>query len=133
MSAAPRRKGPPPWRAVRSRTCIPTDTGSDCRGRRHLGRGPLRRARGHGRTCPEIAARRRTSPRCGVRRARATAVRPGTRLARLPATVLVPHRIVAYEAARRSLWIRVLLHIAVTNLVLLFLALVVYLGRHAGT
>ncbi len=73
------------------------------------------------------------SPRCGVRRARATAVRPGTRLARLPATVLVPHRAAAHEAARRSLWIRVLLYLAVTHLALVFLALVVYLGRHAGT
>ncbi|MCZ0996669.1 hypothetical protein O1L44_31820 [Streptomyces noursei] len=71
--------------------------------------------------------------RCGVRRARATAVRPGTRLARLPAAVLVTQRAAAHEAARRSLWIRVLLHIAVAQLVLVFLALVVYLGRHAGT
>ncbi len=73
------------------------------------------------------------SPRCGVRRARATAVRPGTRLARLPATVLVTHRAAAHVAVRRSLWIRVLLYIAVTHLALVFLALVVYLGRHAGT
>ncbi|MCK7625161.1 DUF6126 family protein [Streptomyces sp. RS10V-4] len=133
MSGAPRRKGPPPWRAVRSRTCIPHRSARACRGRRHAGRGPLRPARGHGRACPEAAARHRTSPRCGVRRARVTAVRPGTRLARLPATVLVTHRAAAHEAARRSLWIRVLLYIAVTHLVLVFLALVVYLGRHAGT
>ncbi|MFE7312034.1 DUF6126 family protein [Streptomyces sp. NPDC057555] len=133
MSGTQRRKGPPPWRAVRSRTCIPIGLGRACRGRRHLGRDPLRSARGHGRTCPEIAALHPASPRCGVRRARTTAVRPGTRLARLPGTVLVPRRIVAHEAARRSLWIRVLLYVAVTHLVLLFLALVVYLGRHAGT
>ncbi|MFF0622813.1 DUF6126 family protein [Streptomyces sp. NPDC004296] len=133
MSGAPRRKGPPPWRAVRSRTCIPTAAARACRGRRHLGRGRLRPPRGHAPACPEIAARHRHSPRCGVRRARATAVRPGTRLARLPTTVLVTHRAAAHEAARRSLWIRVLLYIAVTNLVLVFLVLVVYLGRHAGT
>ncbi|GGX41065.1 DUF6126 family protein [Streptomyces noursei] len=133
MSGAPRRKGPPPWRAVRSRTCIPTAAARACRGRRYFGRGPLRPAGGHGRACPKIAARHLTSPRCGVRRARATAVRPGTRLARLPAAVLVTQRAAAHEAARRSLWIRVLLHVAVTQLVLVFLALVVYLGRHAGT
>ncbi|MDC7340332.1 hypothetical protein PQR15_32620 [Streptomyces lydicus] len=33
----------------------------------------------------------------------------------------------------RSLWRQVLLAVVVTNLVLVFLALVVYLGRHAGT
>ncbi|QHC22477.1 hypothetical protein [Streptomyces sp. GS7] len=137
MAGAPRRKGPPPWRAVRSRTCIPTasraGTARPCRGRHHLGPGALRPPRGHRRACPEIAARHLTSPRCGVRRARVTAVRPGTRLARLPGTVLVTHRTATYEAARRSLWIRVLFAVAVTNLVLAFLAMVVYLGRHAGT
>ncbi|WP_043263247.1 hypothetical protein [Streptomyces sp. CT34] len=137
MAGASRRKGPPPWRAVRSRTCIPTASGPGsarpCRGRHHPGRGALRPPRGHRRACPEIAARHLASPRCGVRRARATAVRPGTRLARLPGTLLVTHRAATYEAARRSLWIRVLLGVAVTNLVLVFLALVVYLGRHAGT
>ncbi|MFI1205510.1 DUF6126 family protein [Streptomyces sp. BHT-5-2] len=132
MSGAPRRKGPPLWRAVRSRTCIPTASARTCRGRRP-GPGPLRSARGHGRSCPDLAARHRMSPRCGVRRARATAVRPGTRLARLPGTVLVTHRAAAHEAVRRSLWIRALLYIAVTHLVLVFLVLVVYLGRHAGT
>ncbi|AIA02052.1 DUF6126 family protein [Streptomyces noursei] len=132
MSGAPRRKGPPPWRAVRSRTCIPLASARACRGRGRPGRGALRPPRGHGRTCPEIAARHRHSLRCGVRRARATAIRPGTRLARLPGTVLVTHRATAHGAARRSLWIRVLFSIAVTHLVLAFLALVVYLGRHAG-
>ncbi|MFI0715850.1 hypothetical protein ACH4SK_35585 [Streptomyces inhibens] len=131
MAGVPRRKGPPPWRAVRSRTCIPKPSGPGtawlCRGRPQ-GRGPIRTARGHGRTCPELAARHRTSPRCGVRRARTTAVRPGTQLARLPGTVLLTHR-----APRPSPWRRVFLHIVVTNLLLVFLALVIYLGRHAGT
>ncbi len=131
MAGAPRRKGPPPWRAVRSRTCIPTPSGPGtvrpCRGR-PPGRGPLRTARGHGRACPESAARRRTSPRCGVRRARTAVVRPGAQLARLPGAVLLAHR-----APRRSLWRQVLLSIVVTNLLLVFLALVIYLGRHAGT
>lgn len=131
MAGGPRRKGPPPWRAVRSRTCIPTHSGPGsthpCRGR-PPGRGALRTAPGHARGCPELAARRSNSPRCGVRRARTTAIRPGTRLARLPGTVLLTHR-----EPRRSLWHRVLLYIVVTNLVLIFLVLVVYLGRHAGT
>ncbi|MEU6331079.1 hypothetical protein SAMN05216511_6530 [Streptomyces sp. KS_16] len=131
MSGSPRRKGPPPWRAVRSRTCIPTPLGPGtvrpCRGR-PPGRGPLRTARGHGRACPESVARHRPPPRCGVRRARATAVRPGTQLARLPGAVLLAHR-----APRRSPWRQVLLSIVVTHLLLVFLALVIYLGRHAGT
>ncbi|MEU5237977.1 hypothetical protein ACH4UR_14255 [Streptomyces lydicus] len=132
MSGAPRRKGPPPWRAVRSRTCIPISSGPGvnrpCRGR-PPGRGPLRGARGHGRGCPETFARHRTPSRCGVRRIRTTAVRPGAQLARLPGTVLLT------QPARtpRSLWRQVLLAVVVTNLVLVFLALVVYLGRHAGT
>ncbi|MGW1379688.1 DUF6126 family protein [Streptomyces sp. NPDC002446] len=125
-----RRKGPPSWRAVRSRTCIPTHSGPrahhPCRGRSPGA--PVRTARGHARSCPELAARRRTSPRCGVRRARTTAIRPGARLARLPGTVLLTHR-----APRHSLWRRIVLTVVVTNLVLIFLALVVYLGRHAGT
>jgi hypothetical protein len=126
----PRRKGPPPWRAVRSRTCIPTRSGPGatppCRGRAP-GRGPLRTARGHARSCPERLAHRYSSPRRGGRRARTTAVRPGTRLARLPGTVLV------HRPPRDSLWRRALIFVVVTNLVLVFLALVVYLGRHAGT
>lgn len=85
-------------------------------------------ARGRGRHCPEAAARHRTSPRCGVRRAGTTAVRPGAQLARLPGAVLLTHR-----APQRSLWRQVLLYIVVTNLVLIFLVLVIYLGRHAGT
>ncbi|MFJ9413405.1 hypothetical protein ACIRPT_04485 [Streptomyces sp. NPDC101227] len=129
--AAARRKGPPPWRAVRSRTCIPSATGPGsarpCRGRHH-GRGPLRTAPGHGRGCPEFAARRRTAPRCGGRRGTTAAVRPGRQLARLPGAVHVPHRPV-----RHSAWRRVLLSILVGQLLLVFLALVVYLGRHAGT
>lgn len=131
MSGSPRRKGPPPWRAVRSRTCIPASLGPGtvrpCRGR-PPGQGPLRTARGHGRACPESAAHHRTPPRCGVRRDRATAVRPGTQLARLPGAVLLTHR-----APRRSPWRQVLLSIVVTQLLLVFLALVIYLGRHAGT
>ncbi|GAA2326552.1 hypothetical protein Scani_43880 [Streptomyces caniferus] len=98
-----------------------------CRGR-PPGPGPLRTARGHGRACPESAARRHTSPRCGVRRYRTIAVRPGTRLARLPGSVLLTR-----PAPRRSPWRQVLLSIVVTNLLLVFLALVIYLGRHAGT
>ncbi|MFK0263471.1 hypothetical protein ACIQU1_19310 [Streptomyces angustmyceticus] len=131
MSGTPRRKGPPPWRAVRSRTCIPMASGRGtvrpCRGR-PPGRGPLRTARGHGRACPESTARPRTSPRCGVRRSRTTAVRPGTRLAQLPGSVRLTRR-----APRRSPWRQVLLSILVTQLLLVFLALVIYLGRHAGT
>ncbi|MFH8570179.1 DUF6126 family protein [Streptomyces sp. NPDC017993] len=37
------------------------------------------------------------------------------------------------RAVRRSAWRRILLTIVVTHLVLVFLALVIYLGRHAGT
>lgn len=85
-------------------------------------------ARGRGRHCPEAAVRHRTSPRCGVRRAGTTAVRPGAQLARLSSAVLLTHR-----EPQRSLWRQVLLCIVVTNLVLVFLVLVVYLGRHAGT
>ncbi|KPC60858.1 hypothetical protein [Streptomyces chattanoogensis] len=129
--AAARRKGPPPWRAVRSRTCIPPATGPGaaraCRGGHH-GRGPLRTARGHGRGCPEFAARHRTSPRCGSRRGSTTAVRPGRQLARLPGALHVPHHTV-----QRSVWQRAMLAILVSQLLILFLALVVYLGRHAGT
>ncbi|MFI9051892.1 hypothetical protein [Streptomyces sp. NPDC053427] len=130
--AAARRKGPPPWRAVRSRTCIPSATGPGsarpCRGRHHR-RGTLRTAPGHGRGCPEFAARHRTSPRCGRRRGTTvTAVRPGRQLARLPGAVHVPHRTV-----QRGVWRRVLLAILVSQLLIVFLALVVYLGRHAGT
>ncbi|MFG2831395.1 hypothetical protein [Streptomyces sp. NPDC048434] len=55
-------------------------------------------------------------------------MRPGTQLARLPGAVLLTQR-----APRRSLWRQVLLSIVVTNLLLVFLALVIYLGRHAGT
>ncbi|MCL7493023.1 MULTISPECIES: hypothetical protein [Streptomyces] len=55
-------------------------------------------------------------------------VRPGAQLARLPGGVLLAH-----PAPRRSLWRQVLLSIVVTNLLLVFLALVIYLGRHAGT
>ncbi|MEU8997855.1 hypothetical protein AB0C95_24015 [Streptomyces caniferus] len=98
-----------------------------CRGRTP-GPGPLRTARGHGRECPESAARRHTMPRCGVRRYRTIAVRPGTRLARLPGSVLLTR-----PAPRRKPWRQVLLSIVVTNLLLVFLALVIYLGRHAGT
>ena len=131
MSGAARRKGPPPWRAVRSRTCIPTPSGHGtvrpCRGR-PPGRGALRTAPGHGRACPENAVRRATSPRCGIQHSRTAAVRPGTQLARLPGAVLLTHR-----APRHRLWRRVLLHIVVTQLLLLFLAMVIYLGRHAGT
>ncbi|MCW7983891.1 hypothetical protein YWIDRAFT_04902 [Streptomyces sp. SceaMP-e96] len=131
MSGAPRRKGPPPWRAVRSRTCIPKTSGPGavrpCRGR-PPGRGTIRTARGHGRACPESTVRPYPSARCGVRRPRATAVRPGTQLARLPGTVLLTHR-----APRRSLWRRVFLYFVVSHLLLVFLALVIYLGRHAGT
>ncbi|MFI2262603.1 DUF6126 family protein [Streptomyces tubercidicus] len=131
MSGAPRRKGPPPWRAVRSRTCIPTPSGPGtvrpCRGR-PPGGGTIRTARGHGRACPESAARPHTSARCGALRPRVTAIRPGTQLARLPGAVLFPHR-----APRRSLWLRVLLYFVVSHLLLVFLALVIYLGRHAGT
>ncbi|MEU8686238.1 DUF6126 family protein [Streptomyces sp. NPDC048611] len=131
MSGTPRRKGPPPWRAVRSRTCIPTRSGPGtvrpCRGR-PPGRGTLRTARGHGRVCPEGAAHRHTSARCGVRRPRATAVRPGTQLARLPGAVLFTH-----HTPRRSLWRRVFLYFVVSHLLLVFLVLVIYLGRHAGT
>ncbi|MEV7471250.1 hypothetical protein AB0O20_32805 [Streptomyces kronopolitis] len=134
MSGAARRKGPPPWRAVRSRTCIPTPSGQGprpgghpCRGR-PPGRGPLRTAPGHGRACPEYATRHTASPRCGIRHSRTAAVRPGAQLARLPGAVLLTHR-----ASRRSRWRRVLLQMLVTQLLLLFLAMVVYLGRHAGT
>ncbi|MEU5208419.1 hypothetical protein [Streptomyces sp. NPDC020742] len=56
------------------------------------------------------------------------AVRPGAQLARLPGSVLFAHR-----PSRRSPLRQVLLYIVVTNLVLVFLALVIYLGRHAGT
>ncbi|MCZ1005892.1 hypothetical protein O1L68_02925 [Streptomyces lydicus] len=55
-------------------------------------------------------------------------MRPGTQLARLPGAVLLTHR-----APRRSAWRQVLLSIVVTHLLLVFLALVIYLGRHAGT
>ncbi|WP_328733012.1 hypothetical protein OHT20_34760 [Streptomyces caniferus] len=55
-------------------------------------------------------------------------MRPGTRLARLPGSVLLTR-----PAPRRSPWRQVLLSIVVTNLLLVFLALVIYLGRHAGT
>ncbi|UZJ32616.1 hypothetical protein [Streptomyces endophytica] len=131
MSGAARRKGPPPWRAVRSRTCIPAPSGPGagrpCRGRPPA-RGPLRRPHGHGRGCPQPTARHHASPRCGVRRPRTTALRPGLQLARLPGAVLITHR-----APRTGLLRRVLLSVLVTNLLLLFLALVVYLGRHAGT
>ncbi|MEU9122572.1 hypothetical protein AB0C96_22365 [Streptomyces sp. NPDC048506] len=131
MSGVSRRKGPPSWRAVRSRTCIPSPSGPGavrpCRGR-PPGRGPLRTARGHGRGCPETGARRRGSPRRGVHRAGTTAVRPGAQLARLPGALLVPHR-----TPHRGPWRQALLVVVVTNLVLVFLALVVYLGRHAGT
>ncbi|ARF54039.1 hypothetical protein [Streptomyces gilvosporeus] len=129
--AAARRKGPPSWRAVRSRTCIPSATGPGaarpCRGR-HRTRRPLRTVRGHGRGCPESLARHRTAPRCGIRRGTTTAVRPGRQLARLPGAVHVPHR-----PAQRSVWQRMLLTVLVGQVLLLFLALVVYLGRHAGT
>ncbi|MFF4607720.1 hypothetical protein ACFY12_33905 [Streptomyces sp. NPDC001339] len=84
--------------------------------------------RGHGRGCPEAGVRRRGSPRCGVRRTRTTAVRPGAQLARLPGAIRVTPR-----TPRRSRWRQVLLSIVVTHLVLVFLALVIYLGRHAGT
>ncbi|MFJ6749194.1 MULTISPECIES: hypothetical protein [unclassified Streptomyces] len=88
-------------------------------------------APGRGRTCPEIVARPRSSPRCGVRRNGTNvtpAVRPGTQLARLPGAV----RPLSLPV-RRSLWRRILLYIVVTQLLLVFLVLVVYLGRHAGT
>ncbi|MEU9113224.1 hypothetical protein AB0D04_15925 [Streptomyces sp. NPDC048483] len=127
--APARRKGPPPWRAVRSRTCIPSATGPGtarpCRGRRQE-RGSVRTAPGHG--CPEFASRRRTSSRCGGRRGGTTAVRPGRQLARLPGAVHVPHR-----TMQHSVWRRVLLTILISQLLIVFLALVVYLGRHAGT
>ncbi|BDM68965.1 hypothetical protein HEK616_24520 [Streptomyces nigrescens] len=88
----------------------------------------MRRPHGHGRGCPQPTARHHASPRCGVRHPRTTALRPGLQLARLPGAVLVTHR-----APRTGLLRRVLLSVLVTNLLLLFLALVVYLGRHAGT
>ncbi|GAB7035093.1 hypothetical protein JCM4914_65540 [Streptomyces platensis subsp. malvinus] len=88
----------------------------------------MRRPRGHGRGCPEPTLRHHASPRCGVRRPGNTALRPGLQLARLPGAVLVTHR-----PPRTGPLRRVLLSILVTNLLLLFLALVVYLGRHAGT
>ncbi|MFD8548095.1 hypothetical protein [Streptomyces sp. NPDC059649] len=131
MSGAARRKGPPPWRAVRSRTCIPAPAGPGagrpCRGRPPA-RGPLRRSRGHGRGCPQPTARHHAFAPCGVRRAGTTALRPGLQLARLPGAVLVTHR-----PPRTGPLRRILLSVLVTNLLLLFLALVVYLGRHAGT
>ncbi|MFH8558431.1 DUF6126 family protein [Streptomyces celluloflavus] len=131
MTGASRRKGPPPWRAVRSRTCIRAAAGPRTvrsGSEHHHGRGPLRTARRHRRTCPEIAIRRRTSPRCGVRRARTIAIRLGTQPRRLSGVVVPSAR-----AAQRSLFRRVLLYITVTILVLCFMVLVVYLGRHAGT
>ncbi len=119
----PRRKGTPSWRAVRSRTCISRRSGPGavppCRGRAP-GRGPVRTARGHARSCPERVARRYASPRRGAHR-------PAVRLARLPGTVPV------HRPPRDSLWRRALIFVVVTNLVLVFLVLVVYLGRHAGT
>ncbi|WP_280525066.1 hypothetical protein [Streptomyces inhibens] len=41
--------------------------------------------------------------------------------------------LLTHRAPRPSPWRRVFLHIVVTNLLLVFLALVIYLGRHAGT
>ncbi|MFE1173874.1 DUF6126 family protein [Streptomyces sp. NPDC058773] len=131
MSGTPRRKGPPPWRAVRSRTCIPSPSGPGtvrpCRGR-PSGRGTIRTAPGRGPACPQGTARPHPSARCGVRRPRATAVRPGTQLARLSGAVLLTH-----PAPRRSLWRRLFLYVVVSHLLLVFLVLVIYLGRHAGT
>ncbi|WP_246102253.1 hypothetical protein [Streptomyces piniterrae] len=46
----------------------------------------------------------------------------------MPGTALLTHRTV-----RRGLLRRVLLYILISQLLLVFMALVVYLGRHAGT
>ncbi|MFD9814085.1 DUF6126 family protein [Streptomyces sp. NPDC059080] len=143
MSAVPgaaRRKGPPPWRAVHSRTCLPVTGTPDCRrpciGPHHHSYDDGAVASLGPRPCPWRPAGGRTAPRCGVRRrAVPTGRRTGRPIGRPLVRPSAPPRVLALIARRKShpTTRQILLYIAVGHLVAGFLMLLVYLGRHAGT